>query len=305
MTQKIGVFIDTQSLPDFVGRVASAKQAGFPSAWAPQVFGLDALTALAVAGREVPGIELGTAVVPTYPRHPMVLAGQALTTQAASATPQGSGGAKGRLTLGIGLSHKMVVENMWGISFDKPARHMEEYLSVLMPLLKEKSIAFTGDTIKAMGQLQAKDVEAPSVLVAALGPKMLGLAGTLTDGTITWMTGPKTIGAHIVPRLTEAADAAGKPTPRVVGGLPVAVTEDEQAARERAATVFSIYGQLPSYRAMLDREGAEGPADVAIVGSESSVRAQIEEVFAQGATEFMVAPFIEPQRTLEAVAKML
>ena len=301
----IGVFIDTQRLDDFVGRVRTAADAGFPSAWAPQIFGLDALTALAVAGREVPNIKLGTAVVPTFPRHPMILAGQALTTQAATATPQRSGGAKGRLTLGIGLSHQMVVENMWGISFSKPARHMEEYLSVLMPLLKEKTIAFTGETIKAMGQLQAKDVEPPSVVVAALGPKMLSLAGTLTDGTITWMTGPKTVGAHIVPRITEAADSIEKPSPRVIVGLPVAVTDDEAAARERAATVFSVYGQLPSYRAMLDREGAGGPADVAIVGNESSVRAQIEEVFAQGATEFMVAPFIEPQRTLEVVAKLL
>ena len=293
---KLGIFIDTQSLADFVPRIASAADAGFASAWAPQIFGLDALTALAVAGREVPAIELGTAVVPTFPRHPMILAGQALTTQAATG---------GRLTLGIGLSHKMVVENMWGISFEKPARHMEEYLSVLMPLLKDKTVGFTGQTIKAMGQLQAKDVDAPSVVVAALGPKMLSLAGTLTDGTITWMTGPKTIGSHILPRLTEAADAAGRPSPRVVVGLPVAVTDDEDAARERASKVFAVYGQLPSYRAMLDREGAEGPADVAIVGSESSVRAQIEEVFAQGATEFMVAPFMEIERTLDAVAALL
>jgi F420-dependent oxidoreductase-like protein len=292
----IGVFVDTQSLPDLVDRVRTAAEAGFPSAWVPQVFGLDALTALAVAGHEVPKIALGTAVVPTFPRHPMVLAAQALTTQAATS---------GRLTLGIGLSHQMVVENMWGISFDKPARHMEEYLSVLMPLLRDKTVAFTGETIKAMGQLQTKDVDAPSVVVAALGPKMLSLAGTLADGTITWMTGPKTVGAHIAPRITAAADEAGKPSPRIVVGLPVAVTEDEAAARERAASVFSIYGQLPSYRAMLDREGAGGPADVAIVGNESSVRAQIEEVFAQGATEFMVAPFIEPRRTLEVVADML
>ena len=293
---KIGVFVDTQSLPDLVDRVQAAADAGFPSAWVPQVFGLDALTALAVAGREVPKIELGTAVVPTFPRHPMVLAAQALTTQAAS---------KGRLTLGIGLSHQMVVENMWGISFDKPARHMEEYLSVLMPLLRDKTVAYTGETIKAMGQLQTKDVEAPSVVVAALGPRMLSLAGTLADGTITWMTGPKTVGSHIAPRITAAADEAGKKSPRIVVGLPVAVTDDEADAREKAASVFSIYGQLPSYRAMLDREGAGGPADVAIVGDESSVRAQIEEVFAQGATEFMVAPFVEPRRTLEVVAKML
>lgn len=293
---KLGLFIDTQSLDEFVPRIRSAADAGFASAWAPQIFGLDALTALAVAGREVPTIELGTAVVPTYPRHPMALASTALTAQAAT---------QGRLTLGIGLSHKPVVENMWGISFDKPARHMEEYLSALMPLLKDKSVSFSGETIKAMGQMQVSDIDAPSVVVAALGPKMLALAGSLTDGTITWMTGPKTIGSHIVPRLTEAADAAGRETPRVVVGLPVAVTEDESAARERAATVFSIYGHLPSYRAMLDREGAEGPADVAIVGSESSVRAQIEEVFSQGATEFMVAPFMEPQRTIDAVAKLL
>jgi F420-dependent oxidoreductase-like protein len=294
---KIGVFIDTQSVDGFVGRVRSAKEAGFASAWAPQVFGIDALTAIAVAGREVPDIELGTAVVPTYPRHPMILAGQALTTNTAS---------NGRLTLGIGLSHQMVVENMWGISFDKPARHMEEYLSVLMPLLKDRAVQFSGETIKAMGQLQVRDeVEAPSVVVAALGPMMLALAGALTDGTITWMTGPKTIGAHIVPRLTEAADEAKRDTPRVVVGLPVAVTDDEAAAREKAASIFQVYGQLPSYRAMLDREGAPGPADVAIVGNESSVRAQIEEVFAQGATEFMVAPFIEPQRTLEVISKLL
>jgi F420-dependent oxidoreductase-like protein len=279
----IGVFIDTQSVDGVVGRV--------------KVFGVDALTVLAVAGREVPDIPLGTAVVPTYPRHPMVLAQQAVTTQQATS---------GRLTLGIGLSHQMVVENMWGISFEKPARHMEEYLSVLMPLLKEGNIQFTGETIKAMGQLQIRDAGAPpSVCVAALGPKMLSLAGSLADGTITWMTGPKTVGAHIAPRITEAADKAERESPRIIVGLPVAITDDESAARETAAKVFSIYGQLPSYRAMLDREGAGGPADVAIVGDEASVLAQIEEVFAQGATEFMVAPFVEPQRTLEAVAKLL
>ncbi len=293
----IGVFIDSQSIDTIVTRARSAKEAGFASAWIPQVFGVDALTALAVAGQQVPGLEFGTAVVPTYPRHPMVLAGQALTTQSACG---------GRLTLGIGLSHQMVVENMWGISFEKPARHMEEYLSVLMPLLKDRAVQFTGETIKAVGQLQIRDeIVPPSVVVAALGPKMLSIAGTLADGTITWMTGPKTIGAHIVPRITEAADAAKRESPRVVVGLPVAVTEDESAAREKAASVFQIYGQLPSYRAMLDREGAGGPADVAIVGDEASVLAQIEEVFAQGATEFMVAPFIEPQRTLDVVAKLL
>jgi alkanesulfonate monooxygenase SsuD/methylene tetrahydromethanopterin reductase-like flavin-dependent oxidoreductase (luciferase family) len=134
---------------------------------------------------------------------------------------------------------------------------------------------------------------------------MLHLAGTQTDGTITWMTGPKTVGSHIVPHLTRAADEAGRPSPRVIVALPVAVADDEAAARERASRAFAIYGGLPSYRAMLDREGAEGPADVAIVGDAASVRAQIEQVFAQGATEFVASPFHETERTLEVVAGLV
>ncbi len=293
---RIGVFVGTQRLDEFVGEVRAAADAGFASAWAPQIFGLDALNALAIAGREVPGIELGTAVVPTYPRHPTALATQALTTQSACG---------GRLTLGIGLSHQMVVEGMWGIDFSKPARHMREYLSALMPLLKDKAVAFQGETLKAMGQLQIGDVPAPQVLLAALAPRMLKLAGSLCEGTVTWMTGPKTIGAHIVPSITQAADDAGRSSPRVVAALPVAVTDDEAAVRERAANAFAIYGQLPSYRAMLDREGAGGPPDVAIVGNESAVRAGIEEMFAQGATEFVFVPFAERERTWETLVSML
>ncbi|MEX2393648.1 MAG: LLM class F420-dependent oxidoreductase [Actinomycetota bacterium] len=292
---RLGIFVDTQKLDDFVERIRAIKDAGFASAWAPQIFGLDALTALSVAGREVPDIEFGTSVVPTYPRHPSSLAIQALTAQSATG---------GRITLGIGLSHQVVVENMWGYSFDKPARHMREYLSGLMPLLKDKAVAFEGETLKVMGQVQS-DAPAPSVVVAALAPVMLKIAGTMTDGTVTWMTGAKTIGSHIAPRLTAAADEAGREAPRVICALPVAVTDDEAEARERAAKVFAVYGGLPSYRAMLDREGAAGPADVAIVGSASEVRGQIEEIFAQGATEFVVAPFMNREGTLEAVAELL
>lgn len=293
---RVGLFVGTQDLDGFVAEIREAKDAGFTSAWAPQIFGLDALSALAVAAREVPDIELGTAVVPTYPRHPTALACQALTTQGASG---------GRLTLGIGLSHKVVIEDMWGLDFSKPARHMREYLSALLPLLKDRSVAFTGETLKAIGQLQISVSPPPQVLLAALAPRMLALAGSMCDGTVTWMTGPKTIGSHVVPRLTQAADEAGRDGPRVVCALPVAVTDDEAAARERAGNAFVIYGQLPSYRAMLDREGAEGPADVAIIGNEASVRTQIEEVFAQGATEFVAVPFVERDRTIAAVAEIV
>src|SRR5438105_11301923 len=178
---RYGVMLDTSgSIDDVIKEARWAAEGGLSSVWSPQIFGYDALTLLAVAGREVAGIELGTAVVPTYPRHPIVLAGQALTTQEATG---------GRLVLGIGLSHQMVIEGMFGYSFDRPARHMREYLSALLPLVRGESISYKGETLSAttMAPLDVK-FDAPPVLVAALGPTMLRLAGQQADGTVTWMT---------------------------------------------------------------------------------------------------------------------
>ena len=279
-----GVIIDvSKPIDGVVDQVSKLAEQGIATAWCSQIFGYDALTLLAVVGREVPDIELGTAVVPTYPRHPVMLAAQALTTQAASGR---------RLVLGIGLSHQVVIEGMFGYSFDRPARHMREYLSALMPLLHGEAVTFKGETLSAttMAPLDVK-VDAPPVLVAALGPTMLRLAGELADGTVTWMTGPATLASHIVPSIAKAATDAGRPAPRVAVGLPVAVTTDPDRAREAASRTFAIYGQLPSYRAMLDREGAEGPAQVAIVGDEQSVANQIGAVAEAGATDFSAAPF--------------
>jgi F420-dependent oxidoreductase-like protein len=268
-------------LDGMVSEIRSAATRGFASAWTAQLFNVDALTALAVAGHEVPDIALGTAVVPTYPRHPLVLASQALTAQAATGN---------RLTLGIGLSHRMVIEGFFGYSFDKPARHMREYLSALAPLLRGESVSFEGETIKAVGAVRVPGAEPPPLLVAALGPVMLRMAGELADGTVTWMTGPRTVADHIVPTISAAAAAAGRPAPRIVVGMAVCVTADEAAARAAAAKTLSVYGQLPSYRAMLDREGAAGPEDVVIVGDEAEVERQVRQVAAAGATELLVAP---------------
>ncbi len=285
--------------------VESARKAaeqGFASYWLPQIFGADALTACAVVGREVDGIELGTAVVPTFPRHPLMLAAQALTVQSATG---------GRLNLGIGLSHKLVVEGMWGYSFEKPVRHMREYLTALRAAVHGEQVSFEGETVKAvtMGPITiAGGVPCP-ILVAALGPQMLELTALLAEGTITWMTGPATLAEHTVPTITKAAENAGRPAPRIVVGLPVCVTDDPDAGRERASAAFAIYGQLPSYRAMLDREGAEGPADVAIVGDETAVRAGIQRIADAGATEFTAAEFgatdDERTRTRELLRSLL
>jgi len=259
-----------------------AADQGFASAWMSNIFGVDALTALAVAGSQVPGIEVGTAVVPTYPRHPAVLAQQARTVAAA---------VDGRMVLGIGLSHKIVIEDMFGYDFSRPVLHMREYLAVLLPLLDGQPVSFIGTTVRANIGLTTPSPGRVPVVVAALGAQMLRLAGEQTDGTVLWMTGPATVRDHIVPVITAAAESAGRARPRIVCLLPVCVTGDSDAARERAARVFTIYGELPSYRAMLDREGAAGPADVAIVGDEDSVSAQIGTLAEAGVTDFVAVEY--------------
>jgi 5,10-methylenetetrahydromethanopterin reductase len=269
-------------IDSIVDATRAAADEGFHTFWLPQIFGTDALTALAVAGHVVPGIELGTAVVPTYPRHPIMLAQQALTTQASSG---------GRLVLGIGLSHQLVIEGMYGYSFDKPLRHMREYLEILVPVVREGKVSFTGETLSGNVGVDVQGADPFPILLAALGPKMLELAGTVGDGTITWMTGAATIESHIVPTMSGAAERAGRPAPRVAVGLPICVTSDVAGARERAARNFAMYGTLPSYRAMLDREGVEGPGDVAVVGDEDAVRARLDHFAGIGATDFLANIF--------------
>jgi 5,10-methylenetetrahydromethanopterin reductase len=283
---RIGMSLTDQTGPDALtelrDQLRQAADDGFASAWISNIFGLDALTALAVAGSQVPGIELGTAVVPTYPRHPAALAQQALTAALALG---------GRLALGIGLSHRLVIEDMYGQSFERPARHMREYLSILLPLLNGEAADFDGETMRAKIGLSVPRPGRVPVLLAAMAPVMLRLAGERTDGTVLWMTGPATVRDYIVPIITRAAQAAGRPEPRVVCILPVCVTDDPDLARTRAARVFAIYGQLPSYRAMLDREGAEGPADVALIGAEDAVGSQITALAEAGVTDFVAGEF--------------
>lgn len=267
---------------DLVAQTQAAERDGFASAWFANIFGIDAILAAAICGRETKTIEVGTAVTPTYPRHPTAMAQQAMSAAAA---------ARGRFTLGIGLSHQLVIEGMLGLSFAKPFSHMREYMAVLGPLLREGKVDFTGKEFRVQSTLTVPGAKPPPVLLAALAPKMLALAGTEADGTITWMTGPKTLREHTVPSIREAAAKANRPQPRVVAGLPIAVTDDPKAAREQAGQMFQVYGFLPSYRAMLDREGVAGPADVAVVGDESAVGEQLQRFAEAGVTDFLAAIF--------------
>ncbi|MBK9969206.1 MAG: TIGR03564 family F420-dependent LLM class oxidoreductase [Acidimicrobiaceae bacterium] len=278
--------INAGTIDDVVAEATAARRIGAHTFWSSQIFGHDALTVLAIVGREVPGIELGTAVVPTYPRHPMMLAQQALSTQAAI-NSRGDAG----LCLGIGLSHKIVVESMWGLSYDKPVRHLKEYLSVLMPLLEGKPVSFAGEEFRVNGGVSVPGSSRPSVLVAALGPQMLRVTGALADGTSTWCVGPKTLAELTIPTLRQAAADAGRPEPRVAVALPVCVTDDVAGARARAAQVFAVYDTLPSYKTMMNREGVDGPGGLAIVGTEAEVRDQIAELASIGVTDFNAGVF--------------
>ena len=275
------------SVPNALADLKATKAEGFDGYWLAQVGLGDALTVFAAAGEETAGMEVGTAVIPTFPRHPTALAAQALTTQAAI---------PGRLVLGIGLSHQPSVEGTWKMKWERPVRHMVEYLDVLLPLLETGQVNATGDIWSAEMAGGRPTETVPSVMLAALGPQMLDIAGRRTDGTVLWLVGPRTIGEHIAPCLNEAAAAADRPAPRVVCSLPVCVTDDEAGARALIGQFLDGYQDLPSYRAMLDREGADGPADVAVVGTEAQVNAALDELKASGATDFSALPMsLDPE----------
>ncbi len=281
----------TNSLDDIVAIAQKAEAGGFDSLWMANIFSLDAIMTLGTAGRETQHIEVGTAVTPTYPRHPSAIAQQALT--AASM-------ARNRFTLGIGLSHKMVIEDMLGMSFAKPARHMKEYLDVLIPLLRGDVVNYDGNEYRVHNtQVKVPGVDDVPVIIAALGPAMLKLAGELTAGTNTWMVGPKTMEDHIVARLNAAATTAGRPAPRVIGGFPVVLTNAVEETRAALAEPLAIYGQLPSYRAMLDREGLAHPQDMALIGDEAALRAGIRRIEESGVTDFNAAIMAADSETYE------
>ena len=283
---KIGVIVEAKDIDSGVAGVRAAAEEGFASAWFTQMFSFDAIGMCTVAGREVPGIEVGTAVVPTFPRHPVSLAMQAVTASLASG---------GRFALGIGLSHQMVIEGMLGMSYDKPARHMREYLEVLIPLMRDGKVDHDGDVYKVHAPVDAMGASPPPVYVAALGPAMLRLTGELADGTITWMTGPKTLADHVIPAITKAASDAGRPSPRIIAALRTVVTDDPDEARERTGKAIAFYGNLPSYRAMLDREGAAEPKDVSIVGDEDHVASVLAGMADIGVTDFVAVPGGNPE----------
>ena len=266
-----------------VQQAVEAEADGFTSLWYPSAILGDPLVAMAMAGRATTSIELGTAVLQTYTCHPVLQANRAASTAAAMGRPG--------LTLGIGPSHKLVIEGAYGLSYDGVGAHTEEYVTVLSTLLRGEGVKLDGEHFRVHIPVTSALPQPVSVMVSALAPRLLRVAGERTDGTILWMGNAKAIEAHVAPLINAAAAAAGRPTPRIIAGLPIAVHDDVSEARTAAAEMFANYGVLPNYRRLLDIGGAAGPGDAAIVGDEATVAADIQALFDAGATDVWAAPF--------------
>jgi F420-dependent oxidoreductase-like protein len=297
---RLGVLISSedQGLAEVIGQVRAAARAGLDSAYFTQRTSWDAIGLAALSAREVPGIDVGTAVTQTYPRHPLALAGQALTAAAAS---------RGRFILGIGPSHRPVIEGQFGYSYDRPAAHVREYLSALGPLLRGEQVDYHGEFLAAAGRTAVPGAGPPPVLLAALGPVMLRIAGELADGAVTVWTGAPAIADYIAPSVARAAAAAGRPAPRVVASVIMSVTADPDAARDQVGARLGAAGELDSYRAMLDRQGRSGVQDTILAGDEDAVEQGIRAYAQAGATELVASLAGGPQdqaRTRELLSAL-
>jgi F420-dependent oxidoreductase-like protein len=249
-----------------VDDAASAEKAGFTSIWVPQVPNdFDALTAIALMGRATSRIELATAVVPIQTRHPIAMAQQALSNQAVC---------EGRFTLGLGPSHHWIVTDMLGLPYERPAALVENYLEVLSAALAGPgAVDVENDDFRVHNPLDITDIAPTPILVAALASVMLRIAGEHADGTILWMADERAIGSHVVPRISRAAESAGRPPPRIIAGVPVALCADGEvdAAREWANVALGHAEYSPNYQRLLAQGDATDVGDLLAGGSESNV----------------------------------
>ena len=281
---RIGLSGRTSGTDRIVEQATAVEADGFDALWFAGGGGGDALAAAATAGRATSRIGVGTAVLATYLCHPYLLAARAVA--AADAV-----GGIGRLSLGIGPSHGPAVEGMFGLSYGRPGQHTQEYLAVLLAQLRGEAISLAGEELRVALPAAVPAADPLPVLLGALGPRLLRIAGEHADGTILWMANAEAIRSHVAPRITAAAAAAGRGAPRVVAGLPVAVHDDVEEARAVAAKQFAIYRSLPNYQRILAHGGVSAPAEAVVVGDEDAVRAQLEELVDAGATEIWADVF--------------
>jgi len=281
---RIGLTGGGASVDRVVRQAKEAEADGFSALWYASIVTGDPLVAMAIAGRETSTIELGTAVLQTFPCHPLLQANRVSSVVDAMGRPG--------FTLGIGPSHEPVIRGAFGMSYDHPGRSTDEYLQILTALLRGEDVDFDGSDWSAHTAGRAVPPSHPvPVLLSALGPRLLRVAGEHADGTVLWMAPARAIETHVAPKLHAAAAAAGRPAPRIVAGLPVAVHDDITEARAAASASSSMYAQMENYTRILEIGGAGTPADAAIVGNESSVTSQLQALLDAGATDIWAAVF--------------
>lgn len=256
-----------------------ARDAGLHSAWFGQSFAYDSPSLAAIVAREVPGLQVGTSAIPIFGRHPLLVSSQAQTAQAATG---------GRYHLGLALGTKHLTETGFGIPYERPIGLLREFLTALRPLLETGGVDFHGELLTATTPYTAAvpgAEPAVPVLVAAMGPQALRVSGELADGILPFLAGPRALGEHIVPAVTAAAAAAGRPAPRIVALVPGVVTADAEAVRESAAEALALYERIPSYRRAVELSGASRAAEIAVIGDEETVAAEVRRYREAGATE--------------------
>lgn len=256
-----------------------AAEAGLRSAWLGQRLDFDSVGLAGITGREVPGIGVGTAAVPVFGRHPIVVSSQAQTTQAAT---------HGRYTLGLALATKVMTETAFGLPYERPVARLREFLTALRPLLDGGTAEFRGDLLTAVTPTSAAVTGAAPpvpVLVAAMGPQALRVTGELADGTLPLLVTPKVLAEHIVPAITGAAARAGRPAPRIAVFIPGVVTRNIDAAREAAAAATAFHDRVPSYQRVTALAGASRVAELVIIGDEEAIATAVRNYFDAGATE--------------------
>jgi F420-dependent oxidoreductase-like protein len=260
-----------------------ADESGFSSVWIPQIPDeFDALTAATIAGAETTRIEIGTAVVPVQPRHPVALAQQALSVQAVC---------NGRLRLGLGVAHHWIIEDMMGLQYERPAAVMRAYLDVLDAAFSGPgAVDVENDLFRIHNPLDITDITPTPVLLAALGPVMLRLAGERAAGTILWMADERSIGDHIAPTITKAAASAGREPPRIVAGVPVCLCRDEEVevAKARSNRILAEAEISPNYQRLLEHGDARQVGDLLAAGSESSIEKRLHAFADAGATDVSI-----------------
>lgn len=277
-----GVEVAGNAVDAYVDLAAEAAEAGLASVWFSQRTDVDALSVAAVVGSRVDGIEVGTSVVPIYPRHPLVVSSQANTAQAAS---------HGRFTLGLGLGAPSLVEPGFGVDASRSILHLREYLTVLDAVFTDGAADFAGETVVAKTLRPAAVPGAerrPGVLVAAMGPQALRVTGELADGTLPYLANPRVLEEFIVPRIAKAAADAGRRAPRIVAAVGAVVTDDVEAVRAKVDEQAGFYATIPSYRAVLERGGVSNPGDLTVVGDEAALAAEIERYRSAGATDVVL-----------------